>query len=58
MVQTLRAFSWHDSRTTGGAHPASIASLHRLAHRHHLSPGLRPGKPYMGLGVERSLPWL
>ena len=27
----------------------------RAAHRHHISPGLRPGNP--PLGVERSLPW-
>lgn len=43
------------SMTTGGATPASAASFHRMAHRHHLLPGFKPGK-LDPLGVVRSLP--
>ena len=43
-------------RKTLGARPASWASSHRAAQRHQRSPSLRPGKPYSGCGVERSLP--
>ena len=35
-----------DSRMTVGGTEASLASAHLAAHRHHLSPGLRPGNPY------------
>lgn len=37
--------------------PWSSASCQRIAQRHHLSPGLSPGKLYCGIGVERSLPF-
>jgi hypothetical protein len=43
-------------KTTRGAWFASNASCHRGAHKHQRSPGLRPGKPSSGTGVERSLP--
>src|SRR4029453_641737 len=43
-------------KTTRGAWFASNASCQRGAHRHQRSPGLRPGKPSSGTGVERSLP--
>ena len=46
------------SRSTGGAHPSSNACFQRLAHRHHLSPALSPGKLYSNLGVVKSLPAL
>jgi hypothetical protein len=39
-----------------GAWPASSASCQRGAHKHQRPPGLRPGKPNCGIGVERSLP--
>jgi hypothetical protein len=39
-----------------GAWSASSASRQRSAHKHQRSPGLRPGKPNCGIGVERSLP--
>src|SRR5712672_2861151 len=42
--------------TTFGAMPASKACCHLAAHKHHLSPALRPGKSYSGTGVERSFP--
>ena len=42
--------------TTFGAKPASNASCHRGAHKHHRSPGCNPGKPHWRLGVERSFP--
>ena len=38
------------------ARPASSASCQRSAHRHHDCPLTRPGKPYWGMGVVRSLP--
>lgn len=44
------------SRITGGATPASAASIHREAQRHQRSPGFRPLKPYSGRGVDKSLP--
>jgi hypothetical protein len=43
-------------QNTRGAWPASSASCQRGAHTHQRSPGLRPGKPNCGIGVERSLP--
>ena len=52
------AASWVAARSTGGAIPFSRASFQRGAQRHHRSPGFRPGKPYMGTGVERSFPLL
>jgi hypothetical protein len=42
--------------TIFGATSASYACFHRLAHRHHLSPGLSPGKLYSGIGVDKSFP--
>ena len=36
---------WVDCRTTPGAAPARLASLHLPAHKHHLSPGDKPGNP-------------
>src|SRR5262249_41818135 len=42
--------------TPRGGSPASSASCQRGAHRHQRSPGLRPGKPNSGIGVERSFP--
>ena len=53
----LRAVLWVPAKSTGGATPASRASFHRDAHRHHLSPGFKPGKLEPGTGVLRSLPW-
>jgi hypothetical protein len=56
-VQRTRA--WRGcvaSRTTGGATPDWSASRQRSTQRHQRSPGLRPGKPHSGLGVDRSLP--
>ena len=44
------------SRSTCGAIPASSASCQRVTHKHHLSPGLRPGKSHSGCGAIRSLP--
>ena len=55
-VLTLRADWWVASKITGGATPALMASLHLEAQTHHLSPGLSPGKPNCGLGVDKSLP--
>jgi nitrite reductase/ring-hydroxylating ferredoxin subunit len=43
--QELNAPSCVARRTTRGAWPASKASCQRGAHRHHRSPGFRPGKP-------------
>ena len=40
----------------GARSPHSSASRQRGAHKHQRSPGLRPGKPNWGIGVERSLP--
>jgi hypothetical protein len=54
--QWARATSWVARKATSGAWLASNASCHREAHKHHRSPGCRPGKPNSGLGVERSLP--
>ena len=51
-----RAFSCVDSKITGGAHPASAASSHRLAHKHHRSPAFNPKKLYSGRGVLKSFP--
>jgi len=47
---------WVADKSMRGALPWSSASCQRIAHRHHLSPALRPGKLYWGIGVERSLP--
>src|SRR4029078_2323094 len=44
------------ARTTLGACPASSASCHRGAHKHHLSHAVKPGKPNCRFGVDRSLP--
>src|SRR5499427_7544737 len=54
--QWLSAPSCVARKTTRGALPASSASCQRGAQRHQRSPGLRPGKPNCGIGVERSLP--
>src|ERR1700674_323587 len=54
--QKLKAPSCVARKTTRGARPACSASCHRGAHRHQRSPGLSPGKPNSGTGVERSLP--
>ena len=43
------------SRETGSDMTCGPTCRQRAAHRHHISPGLRPGNP--PLGVERSLPW-
>lgn len=51
-----RAASLVALRMTGGATPAWAASSQRAAQRHQRSPGWRPGNPYSGSGVERSLP--
>lgn len=45
-----------DARRTLGAHPAFLASTHLSAHKHHASPGFKPGKLNSFLGVDRSLP--
>src|ERR1051326_4498120 len=50
------ALGWVARSTTRGGWPASNASCQRGAHRHQRSPGLRPGKPNSGTGVDRSLP--
>ena len=55
-LQYLKAASCVLSSTTWGAAPLSKASCQRLAQRHQKSPGLRPGKPYCGAGLERSFP--
>ena len=55
-MQYLKAASCVLSSTTWGAAPLSKASCQRLAQRHQKSPGLRPGKPYCGAGLERSFP--
>ena len=55
-VQWTKAPSWVARKITRGAWFASRASCQRAAHRHQRSPGLRPGKPNSGSGVERSLP--
>src|SRR5665213_3608712 len=52
----LRVFSCVASRTTGQAAPACCTWSQRAAQTHQRSPGLRPLKPYCGIGVERSLP--
>ena len=39
-----------------GAQFDSKASSHRLAHKHHLSPGFKPGKSNSLTGVDKSLP--
>jgi hypothetical protein len=44
------------ARTTGGAHPASNASRHRVTHKHQRSPLSSPGKSNSATGVLRSLP--
>jgi hypothetical protein len=54
--QNARHASCVAARTTFGACPASSASCHRGAHKHHLSPGCRPGKPNCRFGVDRSFP--
>jgi hypothetical protein len=54
--QNARHASCVAARTTLGACPASSASCHRGAHKHHLSPGCRPGKPNCRFGVDRSFP--
>ena len=48
--------SWHASKITGGAKPASLASSQRAAHKHQRSPALNPPKSYSGRGVLKSLP--
>ncbi len=53
---TFKAFSFVASSTTGGAQPATYASFHLRAHKHHLSPGTKPGKLYNGFGDDRSFP--
>ena len=53
---TSRVASWVAVSLTLGALPASSASFQRSAQRHQQSPGLSPGKPNSGTGVERSLP--
>src|SRR6185437_15769060 len=54
---TMRSvFSCVASSTTGQAAPACCTSSQRAAQTHQRSPGLRPLKPYCGMGVERSLP--
>ena len=50
------ACMWVASSTTGHATPASSDCFHRVTHTHHLSPGLSPGNPNIGNGVERSFP--
>src|SRR6476620_6200825 len=54
--QNARHASCVAAKTTFGACPASSASCHRGAHKHHLSPGCKPGKPNCRFGVERSFP--
>src|SRR5271155_3419529 len=54
--QWASAPSWVARKTTRGAWPALKASCQRGAHKHQRSPGLTPGKPNSGTGVERSLP--
>ena len=44
------------SSTTGHAMLASSDCFQRVMQTHQRSPGTRPGKPYIGNGVERSLP--
>ena len=46
--------SWFTGKKQGQTWRAPTCRQ-RAAHRHHISPGLRPGNP--PLGVERSLPW-
>ena len=45
-----------DFKITFVALPASNASCHLEAQRHHLSPSLRPLKLYSGIGVLKSFP--
>ena len=40
----------------GRATPRRNASFQRVAQRHHLSPGFKPGKPHSGCGVTKSFP--
>ena len=54
---TFRTFSFVASSTTGGAQPDMYASFHLRAHKHHLSPGTKPGKLNNGLGDVRSFPF-
>ena len=53
----LSAASFVASSTTLGATPASNASCHRSAHKHHLSPGRNPGNEGRR-GVIKSFPRL
>ena len=43
-------------KTTFGAELASKACCHLGAHKHHWSPGFKPGKPAAGIGVDKSFP--
>ena len=40
-----------------GAQPASYASFHLNAHKHHLSPSFKPGKPNCGTALVKSFPF-
>lgn len=55
-VTISSVFSCVAERTTDGAFPSTNASFHLPAHRHQQSSGFKPGNPYIGYGVERSLP--
>ena len=57
-VTNSRVFLCVHSKITGGATSASKASFQRNAHKHHLSPGLRPLNLNLGRGVIKSLPRL
>ena len=51
-----RALWWVRVSQTRGAAWLRCASSHLAAQRHHRSPGLSPGNPNSGRGVDRSLP--
>lgn len=52
----LSTASLVEANTTGAATPSSWARAQFIAVTHQRSPGESPGKPYSGLGVDRSLP--
>ena len=52
----LKVRSCVDRRRTLGANPSLYACSHLNAHRHHWSPGFKPGNPKWSIGVDRSLP--
>jgi len=53
---TCKDLMWEADITTGGANPAINASFHRDTHKHHRSPGTRPGK-WGRRGVDKSFPF-